>query len=268
MTSSVVCRPTRWFYQRAVAMLAMFTFLGGWFFKDASTGYRKENLAFVMHRNFELAARQLQEKQKEGMITDAEWLSHAKQQTVNAGDDPSLLPADFAQPAPWPEELCRRELLAKGHTEAWEAYTGRMKWDRKAPEKFHDAASIREQWYVGGALAGLACYTLFILIRTSRRRLAIEAEEIITQDGRRVRLADLTRLDLRKWPTKGLAYAYYPLGTGKEGRIRIDGLTYGGFQAEQGEPAEQLMRLLRENFTGELVEYADADTAEAGKTQA
>ena len=152
--------------------------------------------------------------------------------------------------------------------EAWEAYTGRMKWDRKAPEKFHDAASIREQWYVGGALAGLACYTLFILIRTSRRRLAIEAEEIITQDGRRVRLADLTRLDLRKWPTKGLAYAYYPLGTGKEGRIRIDGLTYGGFQAEQGEPAEQLMRLLRENFTGELVEYADADTAEAGKTQA
>lgn len=263
MSESLVCRPTRWFYQRAFGMLAMFTFLGGWFFKDASTGYRQENLAFVMNRAFTTAAQTLLEKQKEGMLTADEWSEFAAAQSVNIGDDPSLLPAAIPQPLPWPEELRDRDLLAKGHIAAWEAFTGRMKWDRKAPEKFHEAGSIREQWYVGCGLSTLALYSLFILIRTSRRTIRIDADTLLTQDGRRVLLADLTRLDLRKWATKGMAYAYYPDPSGKEACVRIDGLTYGGFQKELGEPAEQLMALIREHFTGELIEYATEESTAA-----
>jgi hypothetical protein len=135
-----------------------------------------------------------------------------------------------------------------------------MQWDRKPPEKLHEASSIREQWYFAYGLSALALYTLFILLRTMRRRMSIEGATITTQDGRKIPLADLTRLDLRKWGTKGLAFAYYPQSSGKEGRVRIDGLTYGGFQKDQGEPAEALMRELRAHFTGEVIEYASEET--------
>jgi hypothetical protein len=62
-------------------------------------------------------------------------------------------------------------------------------------------------------------------------------------------------LDLRKWETKGLAFIDYDGPSGK-GRLRIDGLTYGGFKKEQGEPAERLMRHIRARFSGEVLEYA------------
>ena len=67
--------------------------------------------------------------------------------------------------------------------------------------------------------------------------------------------ADLKILDLRKWETKGLAFIDYDGESGK-GRIRIDGLTYGGFKKEDDEPAERLMRHIRSRFSGEILEYA------------
>ena len=269
MTTPLVCQPTRWFYQRATGMLAMFAFLAGWFFKDAAVGYRKENEVYMMHRAFVVAAQVYQKRQQEGMLTDNEWKEYAAGQKVDVGDDPSLLPATVQQPLLWPEELHDSTSLAKGQAAAWEAYTGRRQWNRKPPEKWHDAASIREQWVVAGVLSALAFGTLFILVRTSRRRMSIDGDTIVTQDGRRVRMLDLSRLDLRKWSTKGLAFAYYPLGAGKEGKIRIDGLTYGGFSKDQGEPAEQFMKVLREHFTGELIEYATEEpSASDGSTSA
>jgi hypothetical protein len=244
-------------------MLAMFLFLGGWFFKDASTGYRQENQIYFLNRTFAQAASIHQKQQQEGMLTEESWKTFASQQTVDFGDDPKIIPATVSSPMPWPEELHDSKLLAKGQVEAWDAYTARMKWDRKAPEKLHEAGSIREQWYFAYALCALALYALFILLRTIRRSITIDDEKIITQEGRTVRLSELTRLDLRKWGTKGLAFAYYPQSNGKEGRIRIDGLTYGGFQKEQGEPAEALMVQLRAHFTGEIIEYAAEEPSPA-----
>jgi hypothetical protein len=256
MNDPIVCLPTRWFYQRALGMLAIFLFLGGWFLKDASTGYRQKNLEYVMHRSFASAAQLLQDKQQAEIMSEEAWRAFATAQCVDVGNDIALLPTRTPNPLPWPEELLDLALLTKGQSSAWEAFTGRMKWNRKPPKKFHDAASIREQWYMAYALGGLALYTAFIALRTSRRRLSINDECIITQEGRSIRLSDLIRLDLRKWATKGLAFAYYQKSDGKEGVIRIDGLTYGGFQKEHGEPAERLMQLLREHFSGELIEYA------------
>lgn len=240
----------------------MFTFLAGWFFKDASVGYRQENEVYVMHRAFAEAAQIYQKRQQEGLLTDVEWKEYASQKHVDVGDDPGLLPASLPQPLLWPEELRNSSNLARGQAAVWESYTAKRQWNRKPPEKWHDAASIREQWVVAYTLSVLACGSLFILVRTSRRRLCIEGDTIITQDGRRVLMADLTRLDLRKWSTKGLAFAYYPLRGNKEGKIRIDGLTYGGFLKDQGEPAEQFMHILRDHFTGELIEYATEQPAE------
>ncbi len=244
----------------------MFTFLAGWFFKDAAIGYRQENEVFVMHQAFAEAAQIYQKRQQEGMLTDSEWKNYAVEQKVNAVADPQLLPPHVQLPLPWPQELHDTSTLAKGQAAAWEAYTERRKWNRKPPEKWHDAASIREQWVVAYALSALACGSLFILVRTSRRRMSIVGDAMITQEGRRVPMSDLSRLDLRKWSTKGLAFAYHPLSNGKEGKIRIDGLTYGGFLKEQGEPAERFMKLLRDHFTGEIIEYAGETPASSPVT--
>ena len=74
-------------------------------------------------------------------------------------------------------------------------------------------------------------------------------------EGKRIPFTDFKTLDLRKWDTKGLAFIDYDGPSGK-GRIRIDGLTYGGFKKENDEPAERLMRRIRSRFSGEIIEYA------------
>ena len=67
----------------------------------------------------------------------------------------------------------------------------------------------------------------------------------------------------RAWPSSTTTA---PSG---KGRIRIDGLTYGGFKKENDEPAERLMRLIRSRFSGEIIEYAplaaDADARTPGR---
>lgn len=242
-------------------MLAMFLFLGGWFYKDASTGYRQKNEIYLLNCTFAEAAALHQQKQKEGALTDASWKSFAAKKVVNFGEDLSIIPASIVTPMPWPEELHDNELLSKGQAAAWEVYTARRQWDRKAPEKLLDAGTIREQWYFAYGFTALVIYTLFILVRTMGRRISIDGEKIVAQDGRAIILSDFIRLDLRKWGTKGLAFADYRQSNGKEGRVRIDGLTYGGFQKEQGEPAEALMQEFLKHFKGELIEYADETPA-------
>lgn len=73
-------------------------------------------------------------------------------------------------------------------------------------------------------------------------------------------------MDLRKWDRKGLAFAWTKGGDASERKIRIDGLTYGGFKKEDGEPAEKLMQAIKAGFSGELIEYeAEEDSAEASE---
>ena len=258
----ILCKPTKWFLYRAVGMLAMFAFLGGWFYKDATKGYRLKNEIFVMDQNFAKASHDFQEFSKTSGFSSADWTEYASRQQVNFGDDLSLLPTDLVLPRAWPDELKNAELLSKGQSAAWDAYTERMKWDREAPDKFHDRRSINEQWYFCYALSALALVALFLLIRTSRRSMSCDQEKITTQEGNVVYFHELKKLDLRKWSTKGLAFGYFEKANGNKGKVRFDGMSYGGFQKEDGEPAEALMRRVRENFHGELIEYVSTETAE------
>jgi hypothetical protein len=253
----ILCKPTTWFWSRAFGMLAMFTFLGGWFFKDAAFGYRQKNLAFYFDKAFEKVANDYLADKNAGK-SDQEWLAKAKTETVSLGNDPSILPEGTVNPAPWPQELQDPAIISKGPDAAWEAFRARMKWN-KPDEKIHDAGSIREQFYYAYALSALAIYTAFVLVRTSRRSISADATTIHTQDGKTVPFSSLYELDLRKWGNKGLAFAKYKNPDGTSGVVRIDGLTYGGFKTEQNEPAEQLMRMIKENFHGEIIDYETAE---------
>jgi hypothetical protein len=246
MSERIVCKPTPWFLLRAGAMLLMFGIFAAMFFKDGSSGYREENLAYYLQAAFKKAREDFQARKDP---TPAEWRAHAESQTV---------------PAVLQDAEKMKSSLAERESKLFDDYRGEQKIEREAPEKPFDARKIFEQWVVFWICLVLAVGTLFVLLRTIRRNIAVDGEALYPAEGGRVPFSDLVRLDLRKWDTKGLAFAWAK-GGGGERKIRIDGLTYGGFKKEQDEPAEVLMRRLRENFRGEIIEFV-AEEAEPAKS--
>jgi hypothetical protein len=171
---------------------------------------------------------------------------------------------------PWPEILHDYERMKPLQWKMlWLDYSKKHGLDADPGEQAYDARKIAEQWVVFWFCLALAAGALFMLLRTLRRRITADGEAITSQQGRRIPYTDLKTLDLRKWETKGLAFIDYEGASGK-GRIRIDGLTYGGFKTEDGEPAERLMRLIRSHFSGEILEYApltaDAPSSESSSS--
>jgi hypothetical protein len=253
---SIVCKPTPWFLFRAAVMLLMFGGFAGWFYLDASTGYRKKNLVYYLHHTFELASGEFSRMNSDGTLTAEAWKSHAAEQSVRLPKDSSVLPADVKVPMPWPEILHDFERMKPlNWKKLWLEHSKNEGMPAEPPEEPYDARKIAEQWVGVWVCLALALAALFVLLRTLGRSIRADGEVLTTQQGRRIPYADLRTLDLRKWETKGLAFIDYDGASGK-GRVRIDGLTYGGFKKDEGEPAEQLMRLVRSRFSGEILEYA------------
>lgn len=250
-------------------MLLMFGVFAVLFYIDGSTGYRKQNEGYYLHQAFRQAGEQFTEMENAGTLTAEGWRAHAAEQTVEFPEDRSILPVHLTLPMPWPEILHDHDRM-RDWKPLWREYSGAARLAESPPEKAFDAQKIREQWIVFWICLALALGAGFILLRTMRRSITADADALTTQTGRRIPYSDLKVLDLRKWDTKGLAFADYEGASGK-GRARIDGLTYGGFKKENDEPAEKLMRLIRLRFTGEVIEYApvvEGDQADADSNPA
>lgn len=264
-TDKIVCKPTPWFLFRAVIMLLMFSSFAFLFYRDGLIGYRHKNASYFLRAAFEEAANQLQVKSQGGSLTPAEWKAFAETQTVKLPADSSILPREVQPGMKWPEPLQDLNLLReKQWQHLWRDYSAAWPdWsmDAEPPHEPYDAGKIREQWIVCGICSVLALAAAFFLLRTLRRSFAVDGEALYYFGGKRIPFSELTRLDLRKWDTKGLAFVDYQ-GASGSGRVRLDGLTYGGFKKEQGEPAEALMKRLRSRFSGELIEYAPVAEAE------
>jgi hypothetical protein len=261
----IICKPTSWFLLRAVAMLVMFGVFAILFYRDGSTGYREKNEAFYLNRTFQLAQAEFSRMNEDGGLTAEAWREHAEQQTVAFPDDPYVLPAGTDLAMPWPEILRDHERMKPLQWNLlWKEYSGQNGYDEKPVEEAYTRRKIDEQWWVFWICLGLAAAAAFILLRTLRRSIVADDEGVITQTGRKVPYEDLKTLDLRKWDTKGLAFVDYG-GASGSGRIRLDGLTYGGFKKEQDQPAERLIQRIRSRFSGEIVEYAVVAEPAAGE---
>lgn len=253
---SIVCKPTPWFLLRAGVILLMFGGFAAWFYIDASTGYRKKNYVFFLHKSFEQASGEFSRMNGDGKLTADAWKSHAAQQSVSFPKDTSVLPVDLKLPMPWPGILHDFERMKPlNWKKIWIEYTAGEGLPADPAEQPFDARKIGEQWVGVWICLAIALVALFVLLRTLGRSIRADGEALTSQQGRRIPYADLKTLDLRKWESKGLAFIDYEGASGK-GRVRIDGLTYGGFKKEQGEPAEQLIRLIRSRFSGEILEFA------------
>jgi hypothetical protein len=233
------------------------------FYLDGSTGYRAKNEEYYLYRTFRAATEQFAEMEAEGGLTAERWAAHAAKQKVAFPEDPSILPSHLNPDMPWPAILADYDTMKSLELkQLWLDYSGERELSEKPPDEPFTARKIFEQWVVFWICLALFLFTLFIMIRTLRRSIVADAKGLTTQTGRHIPYNEIKVLDLRKWDTKGLAFADYDGPSGK-GRARIDGLTYGGFKQELNEPAEQLMRLLRSRFSGEIIEYAEVAEDEA-----
>ncbi len=255
---TIVCKPTPWFLFRAVVMLLMFSVFAVLFYLDGSTGYRKKNEVFFLHKAFKTANDEFSKMNSGGALTADAWKVHAEKQTVAFPEDRSILPSSITLPMPWPVILHDYEQMKSLQWNIlWQKYTGERGLPVDPGEEPYDARKIGEQWVVFGICSALAIVAAFFLLRTVRRSISADDVGVTTQQGKRIPYADLKKLDLRKWETKGLAFIDHD-GASSKGRIRIDGLTYGGFKKEDDEPAERLMHRIRSRFSGEIIEYTTA----------
>jgi hypothetical protein len=252
----IVCRPTRWFITRVSLILLMLAVFAVLFFIDGSTGYRKKNMVFFLYRNFQVANEQFAAMKAKGNLTPASWSEYAAAQSVNFPVDRSTLPKDLTLPMPWPALLHDYDRMLPMHwNKLWLEYSGKEGLSSNPPEQIYDAKKIHEQWVVFWICIGLGVLAIYIFVRTMGRRIEADVDGVLAPQGVKVPYADMKRLDLRKRDNKGLAYIDYEGLSGK-GRIRVDGLTYGGFKLDQDEPAERLMKRIRSKFSGEVIEYA------------
>ncbi len=244
-------------------MLLMFGIFAILFFMDGSTGYRKKNETFFLHKAFQTANQRFSEMNSGNTLTPGDWKTFAASQSVDFPKDRSILPADLKLPMPWPAILHDYDRMKPLQWNIlWLEFTKERGMNASPPEEPYDAQKISEQWIVFGICSVLAVIAAFFLLRTINRSISVDGEAVTTQQGKRIPFGDLKMLDLRKWDTKGLAFIDYEGSSGK-GRIRIDGLTYGGFKKEADEPAERLMQRIRANFSGEIIEYATAPEADS-----
>lgn len=252
----VICKPTRWFLIRALAMLGMFGVFTVWFYYDAELGYRSKNEAFFTERAMHKAVADFNRLDANGALTAEAWKEYAAAQFIEFPDEEGILPAALELPVPWPDMLHDFDKIRPlNPTAVWREYTAARGMSIDVPEEYYPPRKIAEQWVVFWICLALFLVSLFFLVRTMRRSIMVDAEAITDATGRRVAYEDLTLLDLRKWDTKGIAMAEYRTTSGN-GRMRLDGLTYGGFSQEAGQPAERMMEILRANFSGEILDYS------------
>lgn len=232
-------------------LLAFFGF-GLYFFYDGSVGYRKANEVYFSYQAFArlgaaaskgehvyapLARKPLIQAEQVG----SEWVAEGKY--------PLPVPCNAATSTP--AEAADFSAMRKSWADCWAAYSARMHFPIKPAEHAFDTATIREQWLAGGVCMLISGFICYLMLRTRKRVMALEGDQV-TAAGQQFRVQEISRLDLRQWGKgyKGIAYA-----TVNGRKVRMDGMTYGGFDPAQGQPAEAFMQALLARYEGEILEY-------------
>ena len=257
---SITCRPTRDTFVRFTIVLAAFFGFGLYFFYDGSIGYRKANEVYFSYQAFARLGNEATQSSPWGRDIASRPLIQAEQvegEWMVEGKYP--LPSDCAAAQSTPAEAADYAAMRQGWANCWTAYTARMKFPVTPAEHAFDTGAIREQWIAGAVCMAISAIILFFILRTSRRTMSI-AGNTITAAGQQFTVGDITRLDLRQWGKgyKGVAYA-----TVKGRKIRLDGMTYGGFDPAAGQPAETFMQALLARYQGEILEYEQRESTES-----
>ena len=260
ITDPLICRPTRdTFVRFGIVLMAFFGF-GLYFFYDGAVGYRKANEVYFSYQAFAGLGKQASAGGQLDKAQAARPLIAAEQvDGVWMAEGRYPLPDDCAAVHTTPPEAADSAAMSRSWADCWIAYTARMRFPVKPAEHAFDTAAIREQWLAGGVCMLISAAIFYLMLRTRKRVMALEGE-LVTAAGQQFRIADISRLDLRQWGKgyKGVAYA-----TVNGRKIRLDGMTYGGFDPDKNQPAEQFMQALLARYEGEILEYEQKDSQKA-----
>ena len=98
------------------------------------------------------------------------------------------------------------------------------------------------------------------------RSMQVTATGYSPPGGKEIPFSSMTKVDKRKWDTKGLATIYYDL-EGETKKAKVDGMIYGQFKAEDGAPAEALFAKIMDNFKGEVIEFIEEEDDEQSEEE-
>lgn len=120
-----------------------------------------------------------------------------------------------------------------------------------------DEGKITEQFYCMLICAALTLAIGVHLARALGTTLEAGPDTLKLPHTPTIAIADIIRVDTRKWMNKGLAYVWYKTND-KEAKGVIDGLKYGGFKGEKPYLPDQILEHVVASFRGELIELQDA----------
>lgn len=279
-SEELVCKPTKWFLWRAVAMAVMFGVGAFLFFKDWKFGYPEGNVERFYYLAFEKAKTDFKSHLEDGKST-ADWESYAGEQKVFAPVDSSeetakdvaaTVPSDTDLETVWPDILVKHEGYSKLYEEeqnkaippGWKKFSnsGGRTWGETSKDKLKSEKEIKQQLYIAILCSALFLVALFFFFRTMGRSMRVSGEGFTPAGGKLIPFSDIKRIDARKWDTKGLAFIFFEKG-GTEKKAKVDGMVYGQFKEEEGAPAQKLYDRILANFQGELIELAPDEDEEA-----
>lgn len=254
----IVCKATLDTFVRFGIVIAALLGFAVYFFYDGHIGYAKQNEAICSYRAFAKLGSTAAEYSATGweaMLSERPLISTIEEngQLLARGENGSRypLPTGCEAARNCPPEVLNHAAMNRSWSDCWAAYSNRMHYPIKPGDHPHDEGAIREQWYAGTAFSIVGIILLILALRTRQRELSLRGNTI-TAAGRSFRISDIECIDLRQWGTGFKGVAYMTVG-GK--KIRFDGMTYGGFNKEKGEPAEALMQAILAQYKGDIIEY-------------
>lgn len=256
----IICKATLDTFIRFGIVIAALLGFAGYFFYDGSVGYRSVNEQIACYRAFASLGEEALSATASGWAVRMEspLIVTGRQgkdvvYTDNAGHSYPL-PAECGAAVSCPPEVRDLAAVRKSWSDCWAAYSARRHFPIKPAEHGYDAAAIREQWYAGALFSMAGLVLLGFALRTHGRELALRGDQV-TAAGQTFAIADIRSIDLRQWGPGYKGVAYFCVN-GR--RIKVDGMTYGGFGAAKGEPAEQFMKAVLALYKGEIIDYEQA----------
>ena len=271
-TSVIVCKPTQWIKVRAVLIIAMFGVFSYLFYKDGHIGYREKNEQYVYYNLFNEIAVQ----KANAVENEVEWREFVATKKIDLPSEVYCpLPKDFDRDQLWPNSLASNYNSIKDSNkksnQAWKEYAGVRGWDIEVADHPEDQGSLNTQFYMASGCAALVIAGVFLFLRTLTRTMEVTESSYIAPGKKVVTFTAMRRIDTRKWDSKGVATIEYEVD-GVTKKVKVDGMIYGHFKKEDGEPAEKLYSYIMERFKGEVIEFEsddeDKDLAESSSDAA
>ncbi len=254
----IICRATLDTFVRLGIVIAAFLGFAVYFFYDGAVGYRRQNEAICSFKAFAELGRQVAGCPEYAWQARCDSMPLIPAQQEGAGlyaiDGKGKrfpLPDNCEAAHSCPPEARDYAAMSRSWNDCWAAYSKRMHFPIKPGEHPHDEGAIREQWIAGGIFSCVGLALLALAVRTRRRVLSLQGN-IVTAAGRQFSVNDIEQIDLRQWGCGFKGVAYF---TVKGKRIRVDGMTYGGFSKAKGEPAEQFMKAVLAQYRGNIIDY-------------